>query len=229
MRKVRAGGIAIMAVIVGLALAGCGSDEKKTEATTSSSTKSSTSSAAPSSPVAQPNATIPDYIKQNGISESPVKRGDPGSPEINLPFPPGWEDMGPETPQWAWGGMKFTGDPAMAASPPTIIALLSKLQGNVDPAKILEFAPGEMRNLPGYEGDGVGSASTLGGFDAWQIGGTYMKEGVKHAVAQKTVTIPGADGLFVLQLNADGTEDQMGILMDATNVIDEQTTIVPAP
>lgn len=229
MRKVRAGGIAIMAVIVGLALAGCGSDEKKTEATTSSSTKSSTSSAAPSSPVAQPNATIPDYIKQNGISESPVKRGDPGSPEINLPFPPGWEDMGPETPQWAWGGMKFTGDPAMAASPPTIIALLSKLQGNVDPAKILEFAPGEMRNLPGYEGDGVGSASTLGGFDAWQIGGTYMKEGVKHAVAQKTVTIPGADGLFVLQLNADGTEDQMGILMDATSAIDEQTTIVPAP
>src|SRR6476619_938782 len=104
MRKVRAGGIAIMAVVVGLALAGCGSDEKKVEATTSSSTKSSTSSAAPS-PVAQPNLTIPDYIKQNGISESPVKRGDPGSPEINLPFPPGWEDMGPETPQWAWGGM----------------------------------------------------------------------------------------------------------------------------
>ncbi len=78
----------------------------------------------------------------------------------------------------------------MAANPPTIIALLSKLQGNVDPAKILEFAPGEMKNLPGYEGDGVGSASTLGGFDAWQIGGTYMKDGVKHAVAQKTVIDP---------------------------------------
>ena len=105
-----------------------------------------------------------------------MKRGDPGSPEINLPFPPGWEDMGPQTPPWAWGGMKFTGDPAMAANPPTIIALLSKLSGNVDPAKILEYAPGEMKNLPGYEGDGVGSASTLGGFDAWQVGGTYMQE-----------------------------------------------------
>ena len=33
----------------------------------------------------------------------------------------------------------------------------------------------------------------------------------------------------MLQLNADGTEDQMGILMDATGEIDEQTTIVPAP
>ena len=228
MKKLRAGGIAILAVAVGLGLSGCGSEDKKTEATTSSSTSSS-SKAPASQEVAKPNATIPDYIKQNGINESPVKRGDPGSPEINLPFPPGWEDMGPDTPKWAWGGIKFTGDPAMAAAPPTIIALLSKLQGNVDPAKILEFAPGEMKNLPGYEGDGVGSASQLAGFDAWQVGGTYVKGGAKHAVAQKTVVIPGSDGLFVLQLNADGTEDQMGVLMDATNIIDEQTTIVPAP
>ena len=46
-------------------------------------------------------------------------------------------------------------------------------------------------------------------------------------IAQKTVVIPGQDGLYVLQLNADGTEDQMGPLMDATSVIDEQTTITP--
>ena len=234
MKTLRAGGIAILAVAVGLGLSGCGSDEeKKAEPTTSSSTSKSSETSAPPAAApgqpGQPSPTIPDYIKQNGITESPVKRGDPGSPEITIPLPPGWEDMGPQTPPWAWWGMKFTGDPAMAENPPTILALLSKLQGNVDPAKILEFAPGEMRNLPGYEGDGVGSASKLGGFDAWQVGGTYVKGTAKHAVAQKTVVIPGADGLFVLQLNADGTEDQMGVLMDATNAIDEQTTIVPAP
>lgn len=230
MRRVRAGGVAIAAVVLGLALAGCGSGEKKEEASSSKeTTTSSSSSEAPTTTKAPYAQTIPDYIKQNNITETAVKRGDPGSPEINLPFPPGWEDMGPETPAWAWGGIKYTGDPAMAANPPTIIALLSKLTGNVEPAKILEYAPGEMKNLPGYEGDGTGSASTLGGFDAWQIGGTYMKEGVKHAVAQKTVVIPAADGVFVLQLNADGTEDQMGPLMDATTVIDEQTTITPAP
>ena len=229
MRTVRAGGIAIMAVVLGLALAGCGSDEKKADATSSKEITTSSSAAPAPAPAAKPNESIPDYIKENGITETPVKRGDPGSPEINLSFPPGWEDMGPQTPPWAWGGNKFTGDPAMAANPPTILALLSKLTGNVDPAKILEYAPGEMRNLPGYEGDGVGSASTLGGFDAWQVGGTYVKDGAKHAVAQKTVIIPGADGLFVLQLNADGTEDQMGILMDATKQIDDQTTIIPAP
>jgi hypothetical protein len=39
--------------------------------------------------------------------------------------------------------------------------------------------------------------------------------------------IPGQDGLFVLQLNVDGTEAQMGLLMDATSVIDKQTTVTP--
>jgi hypothetical protein len=53
------------------------------------------------------------------------------------------------------------------------------------------------------------------------MGGTYMKNDVKRAIAQKTVLIPGQDGLYVLQLNADGTKDQMGVLADATNVIDE--------
>jgi Probable lipoprotein LpqN len=229
MTSVRAGGIAIMAVVLGLALAGCGSDDKKADATSSKKETTSSSAAPAPAPKAKPNKSIPDYIKENGIIEAPVKRGDPGSPEINLPLPPGWEDMGPTAPPWAWGGMRFTGDPAMAANPPTILALLSKLTGNVDPAKILEYAPGEMKNLPGYEGDGAGSASTLGGFDAWQVGGMYMKDGAKHAVAQKTVIIPGADGVFVLQLNADGLEDQMGIMMDATGIIDEQTTIIPAP
>ena len=31
-----------------------------------------------------------------------------------------------------------------------------------------------------------------------------------RAIAQKTVVIPGKDGLYVLQLNADGLEDQIG-------------------
>jgi hypothetical protein len=141
-------------------------------------------------------------------------------------FPPGWEDAGNRTPEWAYAAIVAT-DPAMAQDPPTIIALVSKLTGNVDPAKILEYAQGEIKNLPGYDGATEGSPSTLGGFDATQIGGTYTKDGVKRAIAQKTVVIPGQDALFVLQLNADGTEDQMGALMDATGVIDEQTTITP--
>jgi hypothetical protein len=230
-RSFRAGVIAIAAIAVGIGLSGCGSDTKSEPSTSkeTSSTSSTTSSkAAPTSKpqAAGPNKTIVDYIKENGIVESPVHRGDPGSPTINLPFPPGWEDAGDRTPKWAYGAIVST-DPAFSENPPSIIALVSKLAGNVDPAKILEFAPGEIKNLPGYDGAAEGSPSTLGGFDATQIGGTYTKNGAKRAIAQKTVVIPGQDGLYVLQLNADGTEDQMGALMDATNIIDEQTTITP--
>ena len=223
-----ASAVGIAAIALSLGLAGCSSDTE-TEATTSPETATTTTTTEAPTTSAQasgPAYTIVDYIKDNNIVETPVHRGDPGTPTVNLPFPPGWEDAGPRTPEWAWGAMVFT-DPAAANDPPTIIALMSKLTGNVDPAKILEFAPGELNNLPGYEGEGNGSASTLGGFDAWQMGGSYMKDGTKRMIAQKTVVIPGQDGLYVLQLNADGLEDQIGPLMDATKVINDQTTITP--
>ena len=230
-RSLRAGVIATAAISMGIALSGCGSDTKSEPSTskqTSTESSATTSKAAPSTSAqaAGPNKTIVDYIKENGITETPVHRGDPGSPTIDLPFPPGWADAGNRTPEWAYGAILAT-DPAMAQDPPTIIALVSRLTGNVDPAKILEYAPAEIKNLPGYDGANEGSPSTLGGFDATQIGGTYTKGGVKRAIAQKTVVIPAQDGLYVLQLNADGTEDQMGALMDATSVIDKQTTITP--
>ena len=230
MRKpMTAGGIAVAAVALGLVLTGCGSDTKS-EATSSAETTAEATSTTGEATTTSANAsgdnyTIVDYIRDNRIVETPVHRGDPGTPTVNLPFPPGWEDAGPHTPTWAWSAWIFT-DPAMAADPPTIIALMSKLTGNVDPAKILEFAPGEIKNLPGYENQGDGSESTLGGFDAFQIGGTY-EDGAKRLIAQKTVVIPGQEGLYVLQLNADGLENQMGPLMDATALIDEQTTITP--
>jgi hypothetical protein len=229
-RSLRACVIAVAAIAIGIGLPGCGSDTKSEPSTskqTSTASSTSTSKPAPTSAQASgPNKTIVDYIKENGITETSVHRGDPGSPTINLPFPPGWEDAGSRTPEWAYGAL-VSNDPAMAQDPPTIIALVSKLTGNVDPAKILEYAQGEIKNLPGYDGAQEGQPSTLAGFDATQIGGTYTKDGVKRVIAQKTVVIPGQDALFVLQLHADGTEDQMGALMDATGVIDEQTTITP--
>ena len=169
-KSVRAGVIAIAAIAIGIGLAGCGSDTKSEptrEGDVQRARRPRPAKPRRTSPTqaAGPNKTIVDYIKENGIIEAPVNRGDPGSPTIDLPFPPGWEDAGPRTPEWAYGAIVFS-DPAMAQDPPTIIALVSKLTGNVDPAKILEFAPGEIKNLPGYEGAATGSPSTLGGFDA---------------------------------------------------------------
>lgn len=236
-------GVAAMATTLGLILSGCGSDTKTTEgsAKTSASAESSGASTSESAPKTTkpkvaprdevtggsgPNETIASYIEANGIQETPVKRGDPGSPTIDLPFPEGWEDAGADTPEWAYGAIVYTG-PEAAEYTPSIVALVSKLTGNVDPQRIIDLAGGELQNLPDYEGWNEGAVSTLGEYPAFQLGGTWIQDGLTKIVAQKTVVIPGVDGLYVLQLNADGTEDQADIVSSATDVIDSETTITP--
>jgi hypothetical protein len=72
-----------------------------------------------------------------------------------------------------------------------------------------------------------GEGSTLSGFPAYQQGGSWKQDGHTKLVAQKTVVIQRPDGLYVLQLNADGLLNPRKILDDATSVVDEQTTITP--
>ncbi len=224
--------VAAAAAALSLTLAGCGSDTKteadsSTEETTTSAAAdtAATTTTAAAEPVGE-NYTIAEYIKDNGITESQVKRGAPDAPKVNLPTPPGWVDAGPATPAWAYSQLVYT-DPSMPPPPPTITAILSKLTGDVDGAKILEFAPSELKNLPEYNGGNEGQPGKLGGFDAVQVGGTYVKDGKNLLVAQKTTVIPTDDGVFVLQINAEGSEEQMGPLMDATAAIDDETTILP--
>ncbi len=229
--SMRAGGIAIAAVALGVTLAGCGDKTVSgtaTEATGTSvsSEPSETKANETRTPAAGHQYTIVDYIRDNKLTEAPVRRGDPGTPTLDLPIPDGWTDATSSAPEWAWAAIVST-DPAFEADPPSIIVLMSKLTGDVDAAKILEYAPNEIKNLPGYQNQGDGSAGELSGFDSYQIGGTYVKDGATRLIAQKTVVIPGSDGLFVLQFNADGTEDQMGPLMDATSAIDDETVITP--
>ncbi|KAA1251380.1 hypothetical protein F0Q45_04675 [Mycobacterium simiae] len=219
--------VVIATMALSVALAGCGSDNKSetktsTSASTSTSTSTSTTSATSATPGAQAKKTIADYVVEAHITETPVHLGDPGSPTINLPTPAGWQTTSDSST--SYGAIAFS-QPADPKDPPTISALVSKLTGNVDPAKIIQYAPGELQNLPGYEGSGDGSSSTLSGFNAWQLGGTYMRDGKKRAVAQKTVVIPSGDAVYVLQLNADALESEQGPLMEATSVIDDQTTI----
>jgi hypothetical protein len=232
-------GTAAIAAAVAIVLSGCGSDTK-TEPSTSTSSKTSTSTstsakAAPSSKpkvaprdedAKGPNPTIASYIAENNIQETPVKRGDPGSPTIDLPIPDGWEPAGADTPDWAYGAIVYTG-PDAGDYTPSIVALVSKLTGNVDPQKIIDLAPGELNNLPGWKAMNEGEASTLGEYPAFQLGGTWTQDGETKIVAQKTVVIPGSDGLYVLQLNADGLENQKELIGAATDVIDTDTKITP--
>ena len=153
-----------------------------------------------------------------------MHHGDPG-PAIDLPVPEGWTQI-PEGPDAPYGGIGYDAA-ANPKDPPTVVAIFSKLTGDVDAAQILELAPNEVQNLAGYTPLAEPSQTELSGFKAVQLGGNYQRDGQQRVVAQKTVIIPGEDGLYVLQLNADGPNDDVDALMSVTKVIDDQTTITP--
>lgn len=232
---------AATAAVLALAATGCTTSTTGTgeiassESATTSSKTSTSATAAPSTGRISPRQdapegparTIADYIAENGIQESPVKRGDPGAPIIDLPIPEGWEDAGGDTPEWAYGAIVYTG-PGAGEYTPNIVALLSKLIGDVDPQALLDVAAGEATNLPGWTPMGDGKFTTFGDYPAFQLGGTWVQDGVTKIAAQKTVVFPGSDdSWYVLQLNADGLENQIDIVGPATIAIDDETTITP--
>ncbi|MGB3356229.1 MAG: LpqN/LpqT family lipoprotein [Mycobacterium sp.] len=218
------------AIALSLGLAGCGTDSA-TEATPSeqSSTSVETSSAPTSTPeqAQQPATTVGDYLDENGITQIMVSRGDATAPQLDLPTPPGWMDVGPNTPKDAYGAIVLE-SAAGGPNPPVIVASMARLSGGeVDQARILELAPNAVRNQPGYDGPETGSPGTLSGFDAAQIAGTLYKDGQSVFVARKTVVIPGTDATYLLAIDAQGTADQQQALLEAMSVIDAETTIQP--
>ena len=227
-------GVAIAIAALGIGLVGCGGStssnnaSSKTSAATSAGATPTTanpqSKVAPRTSVPGPNPTIASYIQQNNITQTPVHRGDPGAPTINLPIPDGWADAGRDTPATAYWAIVDTG-PEAAKYTPSIVATVSKLVGNVDQQKLLDLAPGELKNLPGFKPMGDGSTATLAGFPAYQVGGTWVQDGQTKAVAQKTVVIAASDAVYLLRLNADCLDDQIDKALPATIDIDEQAKI----
>jgi serine/threonine protein kinase len=212
------GGLIILAVVQS-------SKSSNTSTSTSTSTPTATTSA-PSAfaPASGPNETIGDYIKKNNIQETTITHGTPGAPKIDLPVPVGWTGI-PEGADAPYGGIVFN-TPTDPKDPPKIIAIVAKLTGYVDTEKLLAVAPGEVKNLPGYNG-GDGQKSTLSGRPAYQIASSYTKNGVTRMVGQKTVVIQSNNGVYVLQLKAEGPQADANALNDVTGVIDEKTTITP--
>ncbi|OZC47985.1 hypothetical protein CH294_12500 [Rhodococcus sp. 14-2483-1-1] len=225
-------------VILGLTAAGCSSSSDTATATTSAAATTTTEAAATTTvkklapattteAPAGPNPTIADYIVDAGLTEIPVTRDDPTAPTINLAIPEGWVDAAEQTPEWAYGAIIY---PEVAADErtPSMIAIVSKLEGDVDPQAIIDYAPGELMNLPQFTPSGEGAVSTLSGFPAYQIAGTYVDEtGAELVSAQKTAIITGQDGYYILQINVDGSVDQFDLLVDATTQVDDQTVITP--
>lgn len=176
--------------------------------------------------MAQPaeGATLHQYIVDNNLAEVPFKKDDPGTPKIDFPFPPDWSPAGDRTPDWAYGAIVYDKAPD-PNNPPFMYAIASKLTGNVDPQKILEYAPGQLNELPEFKPREAPQRDKVGGYDAIDYVGTYVWEGKARAVGQQTIVIPGKDGLFVLQLNGEAPKGQEQAVIDAANLIRKQTKI----
>ena len=142
-----AGGLCALATAV--ALAGCSATATETGAGQSAS-QTSASAAADQDGSNGPNMTIADYVTEKKIDEAPVERGEPGTPTFDFPIPPDWRGAGAQKPEWAYGAIVYekAADPD---DPPFVTAIVTKLTGDVEAARVLEYAPGMLRNLPGYQ------------------------------------------------------------------------------
>jgi tetratricopeptide (TPR) repeat protein len=217
--------IVVVALVGGLIILAVVQSSKSSNTSTSTSTSTTTASAPSTSAQASgPNETIADYIKKNNIQETTITHGTPAAPTIDLPVPEGWTRI-PEGADAQYFGIVFN-TPTNPDDPPKITATVKKLTGNVDTDNLLAVAPGEVKNLPGYKG-GDGKKGTLSGYPTSQLGGPYTKNGVTRIVAQNTVVIQSENGIYLLQLNAEGPEADADALRAATGVIVQKTTVTP--
>ena len=234
MKRTAISGAAVAILATSISLSGCGTQPSEKNAPTNSSASASAgtsakaqSKVAPRITADGPNPTIAGYFKDAHINATPVHKGDPGAPTINFPIPDGWVDAGPDTPPTAYWAIIDNG-PEAAKYTPSIVATVSKLDGDVDPQKLIELAAGSTKNLPGFQPHGDGAEDNLGGFPAYQLGGTWTQNGQTKAVADKVVVINGKDDvIYLLELNADALPDQVEKALPATMTIDEKTTITP--
>lgn len=215
----------LAAAALSLTLVGCGSATKTAESPASEEKAAgATTSSAIAAPEEMRNRTLNQYITDNKIAEVPIKPNEPGTPKVDFPFPPDWVPAGDRTPEWAYGAIYYEKavDPE---NPPFLYAIASKLTGDVDPAEIIELAPGQLNDLPEFTPIGEPERGKVGGFDAIDYVGTYVWEGKTRAVGQQTIVIPGKDAVFVLQLNGEAPEGQEQAVIDAARIIQEKTTI----
>lgn len=224
-------GLAAVAVAIGLGLTGCGSSGDSGESASQTSTaaaadETSESAETSAAPPADPQ-TVGEYLTAQGVTQTIVTRGEPGVPTLDLPMPPGWADVGSDTPEDAYGAI-YLRSAEGTPNPPAILARMARLEGGrFDAAKILELSPNAVTKTPGWEGPTTGEPSTLGGFDAVAIAGTAPIDGEPNFIARKTVLIPGPQHTYILALDAQGPADQEQVLIDAMFVIDEDATIKP--
>ena len=218
----------LTAAVLSFGVAGCSSatkTETKTSASESASVSAS-SAALPAPPTKEGGLkkTLHDYIVENEIAETPFDPGDPGTPTYDFTIPEGWGEID-QVPDWAYGAIVYT-KPADPADPPTVTAVADRLTGDVEAVEVLQYAPGLLDDLEGFTPSGEPVRSSFSGFDSLEYSGTYMNQGKKRFIDEKTVVVPAKDGsFFVLQLNGDALEGEQAVVQDAMKAINQNTKI----
>ena len=227
MNRVTAITMAGLALTLGVTLTGC-SSATKTEATTTTSSSAATTS----SPAAAANKTIKDYLAENQIVQTPMHVGDPGAPVLTLPELPGWSDLSAEQTTVAGGVPPYAAkgfDAASGGERPVIQVRLAKLTGNADFQQLLDLAPADAQNAPGFAFVNQPGPTTMGGFDGVAFSGTLPQEGQTFVTASRFIVIPDADPstTYIVRLNGTAPESAQSVLMDAMGIVDSGTTIQP--
>jgi hypothetical protein len=217
-------GLALASIV---SLAGCGS-ATKSETSPPSATASTSASASAS---ATPNKTIKDYLAANQIVQTPVQPGEPGAPVVTVPALPGWSDLTTDQttepggiPPYAAKGYDAASDPN---NRPVIQLRLAKLVGDADSEQILQLAPADSQNTPGFEFMDKPGATTLSGYDGIAFSGTVPQNGQNWFTASRFIIIPDADPstTYLVRLNGTAPESDKGPLIDALGIVDTSTTI----
>lgn len=213
-------------LVLALGLAACGGDDEPDRGTRASDTPSASSGGTPT-PTPEPDAptTILEYFEQEGITQTALGPDDDG-PVVDLPVLEGWSASDDYSSEASYGAIVYDAA-AEPTQPPRVLALLARVEGPAEAARILELAPGELLGLDGFSALTEGEASTLGAYDAVQVLGSYSNGGQELTIAQKTVVIPDGDELHVLQLNAYAPPAETDLLVAALQEIDTTTTITP--
>ncbi|WP_081394880.1 LpqN/LpqT family lipoprotein [Mycolicibacterium conceptionense] len=222
-RRLVVGAVVGVALVAGLVTIAVAQSSKPSQTPTTSTSVATTSAPPVSVQRSGPNETIADYVENNNIHMTTITPGTPGTPTFDFPVPDGWTRIRENDPDQYFG--IFFNTPADLGDPPKITATVKKLTGNVDPNKLLDIASGEVKNQTGYNGSD--KRSMLSGYPSSQLGGSYAKNGVTRMIAQNTVVTDKKDGVYVVQILAEGAAADTDALKAATGVIVQKTTITP--
>lgn len=147
---------------------------------------------------------------------------------LDVPRAPGWT-FTPDQPPYAPYGALVLDDTDDPQQPPRVLMLAIELgSAAVDPARLLELAPNELLELPGFEAMvDEPDRFQLGGFDAVRYAGTIPAGGSPLAIIQYTAVVPAEVGLYVVQLNAYARPAELGSLTTMMERIDRSLEIDP--